>query len=180
MKLRIQQKAYALNLDKIENGHYYSEVIVLADSRGQAKQKILSEIDLDDYKLELWGDKMTYLNMPVIRKKEYDEVLHNNEVFTRWVLEQKINQEIENQRIEGFLSDESITHCYIKKNGSFYGWNYCGYTSFSTQAGVYPKEEAVPYCKNLDELKCVPINNSEHNEKILNQIARLKKGLIPN
>lgn len=34
-----------------------------------------------------------------------------------------------------------------------------------TKQLVYPKEEAVPYCKNDLDLTCVPINNSEHNEK---------------
>ena len=179
MKLEIKEKAYELNLDKIRDGFRYCEVVVFAETRGQAKQKISGEIDLEDYEVEYVG-VMTFLNMPIRRAKQYDKVVFRGEEMRRNQVEYKIRVEEENAKIDKYLQDPKITHCYIKKRGAYYGWNKCGYVSYSTHAGVYPKEEAVPYCKNDLDLTCVPIDNAEHNEKILNQIARLKKGLVPN
>lgn len=179
MKLEIVEKAYELNLDMIRDAHLCNEIVVFAETRGQAKQKISEEIDLEDYEIEYVG-KMTFLNMPIRRAKQYDKVLFRDEEMRRSQVEYKIRVEEENAKIEKYLEDPKITHCYIKKRGSYYGWNKCGYVSYSTHAGVYPKDEAVPYCKNSLELTCVPIDNATHNEQILNQIARLKKGLVPN
>ena len=53
-----------------------------------------------------------------------------------------------------------------------------GYTSFRHKAGVYLKEEAVNHCTGIIELECLPINIQEHNEILLNEIARIKKGVI--
>ncbi|OBQ56076.1 hypothetical protein JJL45_05315 [Tamlana sp. s12] len=179
MKLEIVEKAYELNLDNISNGHLYPEEVVFAESRGKAKTLLSRQICIEDYKLD-WEEEMTFLNMPVRRAKQYDKVLFRGEEMRREQVEYKIRVEEENAKIEKYLEDPKITHCYIKKRGSYYGWNKCGYVSYSTHAGVYPKEEAVPYCKNSLELTCVPIDNAEHNENILNQIKRLKKGLIAN
>jgi len=180
MKLEITQKAYELNLDKIYESYHYSEVVVFAETRGQAKQKISGEIDIENYKLDFLEDEMTFLNMPVRRAKQYDKVIYKGEEIRRNQVEYKLRIEKENSRIEKFLSDPKITHCYIMKRGSYYAWNYNGYVSYSDYAGVYPKKEAVPYCKNDLDLTCVAIDNTDHNEKILNSIARLRKGIIPN
>jgi len=180
MKLDIIQKAYELNLDKIYESYHYSEVVVFAETRGQAKQKINREIDIEDYKLDFIEDEMTFLNMPVRRAKQYDKVIYKGEEMRRNQVEYKLRIEKENNRIENFLSDPNITHCYIMKRGSYYSWNYSGYVSYSTHAGVYSKEEAVPYCKNDLDLTCVAIDNTDHNENILNEIARLRKGIVPN
>ncbi len=179
MKLDIIQKAYKLDLNKIHESYQYSEVVVFAESRGQAKQQISNEIEISSFKLAFFENEMTFLNMPVRRAKQYDRVIYKGEEMRRNQVEHKLRIEKENNRIEIFLSDPKITHCFIMKRGSYYAWNYSGYVSYSHFAGVYPKLEAVPYCKNDLDLTCVAINNSEHNENILNAIERLKKGLIP-
>ncbi|MCT4665635.1 MAG: hypothetical protein N4A45_10415 [Flavobacteriales bacterium] len=177
-KLEIKHKAYELNLDKIHEGHLYSEFVVFAETRGQAKQKISGEIDMCDYKLELSEDEMTFLNMPIRRAKQYDKVVYKGVEMQRHEVKYRIRVEEYNAKIEKYLQDPKITHCYIRKRGMYYGWNKCGYVSYSTHAGVYPKEEAVPYCKGNLDLICEPIDNNTHNEQIINQIARLRKGLI--
>jgi len=177
VKLTIKENAYQIDFNKVDEGYLYGECICYAENVNKAKSELLSEVE--DCKNYL-GDDITYLNIPVIRCKSSDKVEFKGEVIKRYEVERKIRIEELNKKLDSYLTDSSITHCYIMKRGTYYGWNYSGYVSYKTFAGVYTKEDAVKECKNLEELTCVPINNTEHNELILNQVARIKKGLIAN
>jgi len=66
----------------------------------------------------------------------------------------------------------------IRKNGKYYGRNYCGYTQSETSAGIYPKDEAIAYCKKFiksnDKFEAIPV--SEHNTYLKDAvIADLKQ-----
>jgi len=175
MKLEIIEKAYIFNTENIEEPWFYEDIIEHAETRGKAKMKIWKH--LDDVK-NIYGEEITFLNLPVKRCKSQDKVLYKGEIYTRERL--KYYEDIHKNDIllDYYMKDKSITHCYKKKGGKFYSWNNSGYVSYKHVAGVYPKEEAIPYCKGQLEVTCVPINNQEHNEIILNYIARVKKGLI--
>ena len=68
--------------------------------------------------------------------------------------------------------------CYIKKYGSYYRDNYCGYTDFECFAGVYPMEEAKKHAKGTIEFELIPINTIEHNENLEQMIKSMQKRLI--
>ena len=177
MKLEIIEKAYELNLDRIKNEFYYSKIIVYAKTRGQAKQKIRNQIVIEDYEIKYVG-KMTFLNMPIRRCKINDRVKYEGKILKRWQVEKEIKLENHNKKLDEYLSDDNITHCYIRKRGLYYDWNMSGYTSYRYRAGVYEKKEAINPCKGIIELGCIPINISEHNKILLSEIAKIKKGII--
>ena len=76
------------------------------------------------------------------------------------------------------LEDEKVSHCYIKKRGSYYRPDSCGYTEIRTRAGIYPKERAVREGKGDLLFDIVPINAEEHNAMILAEIKELESKLI--
>lgn len=76
------------------------------------------------------------------------------------------------------LKNKKITHCYIRKNGSYYRPNCCGYTDFRHKAGVYEKEDAVNQSLSCSELIVIPINVSEHNEMLLQAIKDISENII--
>lgn len=79
--------------------------------------------------------------------------------------------------INKILNDKKTTHCYIYKGG-YYRPNSCGYTDRVTRAGVYTKEDAIRHHEHCDSLKLIPINNSEHNNLILDEIKELLTRII--
>ena len=79
MKLKLLEKAYELDRNRVVNGYQMSEIIVFADSRGKAKQKILNNLYLDEHKVLPSFDKLSFINLPIQRAKNYDNVLHKGE-----------------------------------------------------------------------------------------------------
>lgn len=79
--------------------------------------------------------------------------------------------------INRIVKNKQITHCYIYKGG-YYRPNSCGYTDIVTRAGVYSKEDAIKHHEHCDIVKLIPINNSEHNNLILNEIKDLLTRII--
>ncbi|PTX14418.1 hypothetical protein C8N40_11183 [Pontibacter mucosus] len=73
--------------------------------------------------------------------------------------------------------NKKVTHCYISK-GSYYRPNYCGYTDYTTRAGVYTKEEALKCAANCSELTLVPIDIAKHNQRIMAEIKDLSTRII--
>ena len=176
MKLQIKEKAYQIDFSQIDEGYLWGEQVCHAESLGKAKVKLLPEVE--GAKTHLFRDEITYLNIPVIRAKEYDRIVYKGEIINRSRVKYIKRIEENDKKLDEILNDSSITHCYKMKRGVYYGWNNSGYVSFKHVAGVYPKKETVNYCKGQLDVTCVPIDTEEHNEIILNHIARVKKGLI--
>lgn len=60
----------------------------------------------------------------------------------------------------------------------YYKPNSCGYTDYTTCAGIYTKEEAVQEARSVDEIHILPIDLKSHNEKLENEIKSLQSRLI--
>jgi hypothetical protein len=176
MKLEIKEKAYQVDFSQIEEGYLYGEAICHAESLGKAKTKLLPEVE--GCRTNLFYDDVTFLNIPVIRAKQYDRIIYNEEIITRHELEYKIRVKESDIELNKILKDKTITHCYKKKRGMYYSWENCGYVSYKQNAGVYNKEEAVNYCKGQLDVTCIPIITKEHNDFLFKQIERIKKGVI--
>lgn len=178
MLKNIENKAYELNLDKIDEGYLLSPIVVYATTLNKAKVKILHEIRHEDLLLRCsitgYGDEITYLNIPVIRCKDKDKTLFEGEYLTN-------NQIARIKRKKGLLEmleNPLITHCYIKKRGTYYRPNNCGYTDIISEAGVYTTREAVDSGLSCEELSVIPINIEEHNAMINDRIENLKTRII--
>ena len=176
MKLKIKEKAYQIDFNRIEEGYLYGEAICHAESLGKAKAKLLSEVE--EATTCLFGDEVTFLNIPVIRAKQYDKVLYNNEIITRDQYTYKKRVRDNDKELDKILKDDNITHCYKMKRVMYYSWDNCGYVSYKQNAGVYEKEKTVNYCKGQLEVTCIPIITKDHNDYLMKQIERIKKGII--
>ena len=175
-KYNIADKAWGVNCSRISEGHYYyTETVVYGETRSKAKSQLL--IELNGVEL-ITGEDITFLNIPIIRKKEEDLYHYNNKKLT---LDGIRNENLKQQRLLKFdkiMNDETIRFCYIIKNGSYYGNDMCGYYSRKINAGIYDKKEAINHAKCCDELDVIPINIEDHNKMMHEQLDKLSSKLI--
>ena len=174
--MKIVEKGYELNLDKVYRGFRFGEVIVQAESRGKAKSKIWEELK---YNIPLnWNkEEFTFLNLPIRRCKEADIVEFEGKNLPRWRAETAIKVKEHNDKLDELLKS-GYTHCHIIKRGNYYCDNMCGYTGIREKAGVYTIKEGVNHARNILELHISPIKIEEHNKRINEEIDKLKKRLI--
>jgi hypothetical protein len=177
-KLKIVEKAWSIDWDKIDEGAYYSGNIevLYAETRSKARGRFFAITDICDYKLSN-GDDIEFINIPFARCKAADKYDFNGEILTKWEYEEKQNEIERQKKLDEILNNKDITHCYIEK-GSYYSDNWCGYTSAITRAGVYLKSEAVSHARSVCEISIIPINKIKHNEMINLKIKNLQKKLI--
>ena len=176
--MKIIEKGWMVDLTQIEEGYLYASVICTAKTRGEAKHKILKSGDADDMILRCSSKVVTFTTLPVIRCKSNDIVEYNGEKMTVTKMERKKALEEHNNKLKAILNNDYVTHCYIKKRGDYYCDNYCGYTSFRFNAGVYTKEDAVSAAIGCTELTIVPIDNVEHNQYLDRKIDEIKERMI--
>lgn len=173
------KKAYDIDFDRIEEGYMFDSglYILYAENRNEAKSELLKEFAYSYLKLKWGGDEVTYLNIPVIRMKEFDKVMFEDKTVKRFEIDNILEERERLAKLDEILNRPDIKYCYIKK-GSYYRPNSCGYTSHKTQAGVYTKEEAVSSAKNVREISVIPIDIEEYNKLINDEINELKTRLI--
>lgn len=177
-KLPIVKKGYSLQWDLLEEGHYYSDYAVAAETRNQAKSLLLGMFKYEDPKFSYSKKEVTYLNIPIRRNPYADTVLFEDKEYSRNNLGKMLTLRKHDTELTQILEDEKVSHCYIKKRGSYYRPDSCGYTEIRTRAGIYPKERAVREGKGDLLFDIVPINAEEHNAMILAEIKELESKLI--
>lgn len=173
----IVEKAFELDLDRLEDGFLSDNKICYAENINKAKSLLLKEVKYDDWKLKSNGEPLTYLNIPVIRRTVSDKVIFEGKQVIRGQIN-FIKEERERLvKLDEILNNPNIKYCYIIK-GSYYRPNSCGYTSLKFDAGVYPKDEAVDHAKSVREIRLERIDIEEHNKMINEKISELKSRLI--
>lgn len=177
METTVATKAYKINLNRIDEGYSYSEVICHASTFNEAKSRLLQKVRYDGMKLRL-GDDLTYLNIPVVRAKEYDLVDFEGKYISQFEVHEILDKRKRMDYFNSILTDQSVTHCYIRKHGSYYRPNACGYTQIKAFAGVYEKSDAISHGKSCSDLQIIPINSAEHNKMIESEIEDFKTRLI--
>lgn len=178
-KFKRSKKAYRVNLNKIDEGYLCCEEISYAETLSKAKSELLRVVKYHGWSLNRSDDEITFLNIPVVRAPEYDKFIINGSEMTMSVYEALMHEMKRNDALDDILSNPEITHCYIKKNGSYYRPNSCGYTDHIARAGVYSKKQAVSEAKSVSEIQVIPINVEVHNNMINTEIEDFKKRLIP-
>lgn len=171
------KKAYQVDLSKIEEGYLYSDIITHADNRNQAKSQLLSENKYGGLCLRGSNDEVTYLTIPVIRAKEYDVYIFESQEKTKYEIEEILQERKREAKLNSFLADPKITHCYIHK-GMYYRPNSCGYTSYKHLAGVYSIEEGVSDAKSCRDIYLEIIDVEKHNNMVMDMINELKSRII--
>lgn len=171
-------KAYKINLNKIDEGYLFSEFICHAESLSKAKSKLLEIVKYDSLCLKMTDVEVKFINIPVVRAKEYDLIEYNGQMLNQYQIRNLKATEKHNAELDAILVNESTTHCYIKKRGDYYRDDYNGYVHEKIYAGLYPKIDACKHARNCEELTVIPIINEEHNQYINSHIERLKSRLL--
>ena len=78
MKLKRVQKAYKIDLSKIEESFLFSEKTCYAKNRNKARSILLKEASFEYMCLLSTGKELTYLTIPVRRCEIYDKYLFEN------------------------------------------------------------------------------------------------------
>ena len=121
--------------------------------------------------------KLSYLNIPVKRKKLSDKVIFEGKEVLRCSIDKLINERERVSKLDEIENNPSIKYCYIIK-GSYYRPDWCGYTSLKFEAGVYPKNEAVRHAKSVREIRLECVDIEEHNKMINQKISELHGRLL--
>jgi hypothetical protein len=170
-------KAYQIDLNRLDEGYLSDTIMCYANNVNEAKKKLLQEVMYDNWRLKYTDEELTYLNIPVIRRKSDDKILFEGKPVTEIEMNRILYKRERNLLLENILNDVNIKYCYIKK-GSYYRPNSCGYTDFKHRAGVYTKEDAVKSGKSCEELTIIPIDILEHNKMIEKEISELSSRLL--
>ena len=173
----IIEKAYQINLEKLDLGFLSDSIICHAESLNKAKKELLQHVKYDDLELRYSGQKLTYLNIPVQRSRSADKVLFEGKEVLRYQIEKTVHERDRILKLDEIQNNPNIKYCYIIK-GSYYRPNSCGYTSLRFEAGIYPKDEAVSHAKSVQEIRLECVDIEEHNKMINEKIAELQGRLL--
>jgi hypothetical protein len=171
------EKAWQINLDRIEEGWLHNDAICVATSRNQARSHLVEVARMENMKMH-FGMDVTYENIPVVRYPAGDRYLFEGTPKT----EREIDEILEGRkRIAEFnmiQNNPAITHCYIRKRGSYYRPGAAGYTDRLYRAGVFTKEEAIKDGMFCSELDIIPIDPIEHNRMLQKEIEDIQSRLF--
>lgn len=173
----IVEKAYEIVLDKLDEGFLSDSIVCHAESLNKARKELLKKVEYDNWRLRYTGEELTYLNIPVRRKKSSDKVMFEGEVVLRYKIEGLKEERQRLQKLDELKNNPNVKYCYIKK-GSYYRPNSCGYTSLRYEAGVYNKEEAIQHAKSVREISLEVVNIEEHNKMIKQKIEELQTRIL--
>ncbi len=177
----MKTKAYQLNNSNFNEPWFAPEITVYADTRGEAKQLILAQIRWYDH-VDKYDEPIGFLNIKVVRAKHLDLKLVNGEYKTQFKIDEDKRYDDFNAELDKLLIDYKGGFAYVKKGGSYYRPNSCGYTEFRTRAGIYTIQEAVREvrgCSLMDCMQAVPIDKIEHNKLLQDEIDSLSSRLLP-
>ena len=172
------KKGYKIDLDRIEEGYLFSEYVCSADTLSKAKSDLLKQCKYDGLVRKHTGKDICYLNIPIVRFKQLDEIEYNGAIVTKSKLIQIKRSEDHQKALQDILDDENTTHVYIRKNGYYYSENYSGYVEHKLHAGVYPKKDACCHANLCEDLSIIPIVNKDHNEYLNSHIEIIKARLL--
>ena len=173
----IVKKAYEIDLDRLEEGYLSDSIICYSENMNKAKTELLKMVKYDDWKLKNSDDELTYLNIPVKRRKSSDQIIFEGKQVLRCSIDLIIKERERIAKLDEILNNPNIKYCYIIK-GIYYRPNFCGYTSIKSEAGVYPKDEAIKHAKSVREIRIEWCDVEEHNQMINDKIRELTGRLL--
>lgn len=186
------KKAFKLTVKDmvIDEPWHYDDIIVYADSHGEAKSKGAHEFEygkIEDYsqrnyKGEPYRD-IEFTDIRARRIKKKDKVLFED----KWVSKERLDQiKWERQRDEDakqlwINNPDGIAVVWAGCYNSYWGSNHSGYSSKIENAGKYSTEEAYSIVKNSDysrQEKVILLDVNKYNSELEKQIEKLKSSMI--
>ena len=148
MKETLLKKAWKISGKNLNEPWYYDDIIVLADTRGEARSKGLSELIYQgatkDVNRKYDDDTITYTDVIATRHKASDRLLFEDKEIMRRDLEGYLwcKERDENARLLTVSNPNDLVVVYAGCYGQYWGANRSGYSSAITFAGKYTTAEA--------------------------------------
>lgn len=178
------QKAFKLTVDDLTGEYwYYDDIIVYAETHGEAKSKGLVEFDgaeVEDYKAFRDRRDVKFTDIKARRIKKYDKTLYEGKLLTQEEIKSKEweKNRDEEARLIWENNPQGIAVVWAECYGSYWGFNKCGYSSTLENAGKYSTKEAYEIvkgnCHSRGE-KVILIDKEDYNKKIEDKITELSE-----
>lgn len=183
-KLKPHLKAYQIkwlpsNNEAVVMG--WMPQIVVAESEKLARKEALNLLRENQIDSDHFGNEFTYISLNLKRFPECDKFMVGNKVMSRDDIDYEKKKNDRDAEFRQLLSDNPGGWAYIRKGGSYYRPNSCGYTEFKPYAGVYPLKDAVKECIGMslaEYMRPILIDVTEHNEMMNKHIEELKSRII--
>jgi hypothetical protein len=147
MKEQLIKKAWKISAKDLNEPWNYDDVVVMADTRGEARSKGLSELiylcaEKDVSYLE--DSDLYYTDIIATREKESDIILYEDREIKRYQLKNYLWQK---ERDENALqltitNPDDLAVVYNGNYGQYWGSNSSGYSDSIIFAGKYTTQEA--------------------------------------
>ncbi len=179
--MKLIEKAWIINNSNFEQPWFVPEDIYYAETSGKAKTKILNSYDIDDL-LDKNGNILTFLTLKLIRAKNGDKyLLSDGSIRTLSTIKYFKEKKERDDKLDSIYIKNPNSKAYIRKGGYYYRNNFCGYTEYQIEAGIYSIIEAIDSVKKTSlesNLSLELINDHEHNLMIKSKIAELENKII--
>lgn len=174
----------------IDEPWHYTDIIVYADSHGEAKNKGMREFELGeiiDYTKKNWKGEylrdITYLDIRARRIKSEDKILYKGEWETRERISQLEWQDKRDEKAKQLWinNPDGIAVVWVGCYGAYWGANRSGYYSKIENAGKYSTKEAYDIVKGscYDRQEIVQLLDKEkYNAELQKKIDNLQNNLL--
>jgi hypothetical protein len=183
MEEQLIKKSWKISAKNLSEPWNYDDITVLADTRGEARSKGLSEL------IYLCAEKsvncledstLYYTDIIATRYKERDIILYEGREIKRYQLKNYLWQK---ERDENALqltitNPDALAAVYNGSYGSFWGANRSGYSDSIIFAGKYSTQEAYNIVKGSDYSRQETVrllDIEELNKNIDSQITTKQK-----
>lgn len=186
MKEQIIKTAYKISAKDLEEPWHYDDVIIYAETRGEAKSKGLQEMyNLGASKTRDYLDKykdtdLTYTDISARRVKDQDVILFEGKEMKRNRVKEHVWCKERDAKALKLWQDnpDSLAVVYAGCYRQYWGANHSGYASDIVWAGRYTTEEAYKIVSgsSYDRQETVSLIDVEKwNENINEQVETLQK-----
>ena len=178
--MKLVQKAWEINKNNLMEPWFAPDETVFADTVGKAKSQMLKVIGYDEHR-DWKGEPITFLNLKVVRNKNCDRYDVGGEIKNLYQIQHDKERKEKFDAIDKMVADNPNGKAYIKKGGSYYRPDSCGYTERIIEAGIYTVQYAassVKSCSLGDGMQMILINPTEHNKILNDKIEDLKSRLL--
>lgn len=155
MKELLVKKAWKISAKDLSEPWHYDDVIVLANTRGEARSLGLSELIYQGAEKDvayLQDSSLKYVDIIATREKESDVILYEDKKIKRYLLKNYLWQK---ERDENALqltitNPDDLAVVYNGSYGSYWGANRSGYSDSIIFAGKYSTQEAYDIVRGSD------------------------------
>jgi len=184
MKEEIIKKAWKISVKNLEEPWHYNDVIISAETRGQARSEGLTEMrnlgatKLVDYKYD--DTEVYYTDIIAHRAKEYDTILFEGKEMKRHAIEKHIwCRERDQKALDLTVSNPNdLAVVWAGCYRGYWGSGRSGYSDDIIFAGKYDVKEAYEIVRGSDYGRQETVrllNVEEFNANIDTEVEKLQK-----